>query len=173
MLRHHEQAERIRWARTERTLQGASTLAAAQAASRVLFGMVVREQRRVTSLARATLALQEKLEEADAQIEAKEAALRAHMEEERHERVSRAQDEQEQILSLMSLVQPGETQQPNIEEADAVGVDSLVIMLVEETRITFLEKQVVGACLWTYVALLERLQMNQASRYAEALRPYF
>uniref|UniRef100_A0A7S2XKU6 Uncharacterized protein n=1 Tax=Attheya septentrionalis TaxID=420275 RepID=A0A7S2XKU6_9STRA len=121
---------------------GASTLAAAQAASRVLFGMVVREQRKVTSLARATSALQEKLEEADAQVEAKEAALRAHMEEERHERVSRAQDEQERILSLMSLVQQGETQQPSIEEADGVGVDSLVIMLAEE-RITLLEKQVV------------------------------
>lgn len=82
---------------------------AATVASRVLFGMVVRERRRVASLARTASLLDEKALEAEKAVSAKDAAFLSFVEEERRERESLAQSQQEQILSLMAMVQEHES----------------------------------------------------------------
>lgn len=82
-----------------------SPLVAAKVAARVLFGMVVRERRRVASLARTASSLDEKALEAEKAVSSKDEAFRSYMEEERRERESMAQSQQEQILSLMAMVQ--------------------------------------------------------------------
>lgn len=70
--------------------------------------MVVRERRRVASLARTASSLDEKAVEAEKSAFEKDIAFRSYMEEEQRERESLAQSQQEQILSLMSLVQEQE-----------------------------------------------------------------
>mmetsp|Transcript_22998 Transcript_22998/g.33880 ORF Transcript_22998/g.33880 Transcript_22998/m.33880 type:complete len:791 (+) Transcript_22998:295-2667(+) len=89
---------------------GASALAAAQASSKILFGMVVRERRRVAALARTASSLDQRALESEVLAASKDAALRSQLEEQRHERASMAQTQQEQILSLMSLIQEEETE---------------------------------------------------------------
>ena len=70
--------------------------------------MVVRERRRVASLARTASSLDAKALEIESATAEKDAAFRAYMEEERRERESLAQSQQEQILSLMAMVQEGD-----------------------------------------------------------------
>lgn len=66
--------------------------------------MVVRERRRIASLARTASSLDEKVQEAEATASAKDAAFRAHVDEQRHEAAALAQNQQEHILSLMEMV---------------------------------------------------------------------
>lgn len=132
----------------------------AKVAARVLFGMVVRERRRVASLARTASSLDEKAVQAEKSASAKEAAFRSYMEEEQHERDTLAQSQQEQILSLMSMVKeqeavlssdgedaPSSTNSPvddgklaRIQEAQST-VNAGVMVLANE-RISALQSQV-------------------------------
>ena len=66
--------------------------------------MIVRERRRISSLARTASSLDEKVQEAEAAAAAKDAAFRAYVDEQRHEAATLAQNHQEQILSLMNIV---------------------------------------------------------------------
>ena len=93
-----------------------SPVVAAKVAARVLFGMVVRERRRVASLARTASSLDEKAVEAEKSASAKDLAFRSYMEEERRERETLAQGQQEQILSLMAMVQEQEIAASQDEE---------------------------------------------------------
>lgn len=83
-------------------------MVAAKVAARVLFGMVVRERRRVASLARTASSLDEKAVEAEKLASTKDLAFRSYMEEEQHERDALALSQQEQILSLMAMVKEQE-----------------------------------------------------------------
>lgn len=81
-----------------------SPLNAAQLSSKVLFGMVVKERRRVATLARAASALDQKAMDAQKLASSKEAALKSYMDESKHEKVALVQNHQDKILSLMSIV---------------------------------------------------------------------
>lgn len=88
-----------------RTLsQGLPDLASAQETCQILFGMVVRERRRVSSLARTACNLDTKAREMHKTNETRETAFKAHVEEEREERADLAHRHREQILTLMDLV---------------------------------------------------------------------
>ena len=66
--------------------------------------MIVRERRRIAALARTASALDEKLQAASKTAEAREAALRSYMDDQRHEFAALSQTQQEQILALMDMV---------------------------------------------------------------------
>ena len=71
-------------------------MATMKISAKVLFGMIVRERRRVASLARTASSLDEKVQEAEAATRAKESAFRAYVEEQQHEVAMLAQNQQEQ-----------------------------------------------------------------------------
>jgi hypothetical protein len=73
-------------------------------AARVLFGMIVRERRRVTSLARTTASLEERMHAAEKSAEVSEIALRSFIDEHRQEVADLTKEHQEHILSLMAMV---------------------------------------------------------------------
>ena len=122
-------------------------LSSAQLASKILFGMVVRERRRVASLARTASALDRKAVEALEQAASKDAALFSHIEEERHERATMAQNQQEHILSLMAMVREEEERNEAIfrnSSATNLGPASSsesMVMLLSNERIAVLERQ--------------------------------
>jgi len=91
-----------------------SPLASSHLASTVLFGMVVRERKRVATLARAASTLDQKAVQAEKLAASKESALKSLIDESKNERVAMAQNQQEKILSLMEIVQ-GEDQEDETE----------------------------------------------------------
>ncbi|KAL3922733.1 MAG: hypothetical protein SGILL_002044, partial [Bacillariaceae sp.] len=115
-----------------------TTDTAAKTAANVLFGMVVRERRRIASLARTASQLDEKVQEAQAVAESKDAAFRAYVDEQRLQSVSLAQNQQEHILSLMEMVKetPGEEGEAILTESS----NSKLLVLANE-RIAVLERQ--------------------------------
>lgn len=117
-----------------------SALAAAQLASKVLFGMVVKERRRVAKLARTASSLDQKALDAEELASSKEAALRSLMEESKNERVAMAQNHQERILSLMSLLQEAGVEQANNNTNNLPTQESVILSMANE-RIDILEKQ--------------------------------
>jgi len=119
-----------------------SPLAASQLASKVLFGIVVRERRRVATLARAASTLDQKAVQAEKLAADKEAALRSLIDETKNERVAMAQNQQEKILSLMEIVQ-GDDQEEEIgvsAELRTSQSESVVLRLANE-RIETVEAQ--------------------------------
>ena len=144
---------------------GAPPLSASHLTSKILFGMVVRERRRVLSLARTAASLDERAAEAEKLAESREEALVSHVEEERHQRALMAQNQQEQIMSLMSLVQDEDELESKgarahshvsaVPMADAAGSDNgyletikpsrstdSMVMILSNERIAVLERQV-------------------------------
>mmetsp|Transcript_2546 Transcript_2546/g.3561 ORF Transcript_2546/g.3561 Transcript_2546/m.3561 type:complete len:1075 (+) Transcript_2546:2-3226(+) len=85
--------------------KGISGTNAVKSAARALFGMVVRERRRVISLAKTASQLDDRLVQAESDLAEKEEAIRTYIEEDRIERSNMALNQQEKILSLMELVQ--------------------------------------------------------------------
>ena len=73
--------------------------------------MVVKERRRVAALAKTASILDQKALEFEELASSKDAAMRSFMDEQRNERTAMAQTQQDQILSLMALVQEEEDQQ--------------------------------------------------------------
>ena len=118
-----------------------SALASAQLSSKVLFGMVVKERRRVAKLARTASSLDRKVLDAENHALAKESALRSHMEESKNERVATAQNHQEKILSLMSLLHQDEMGQEQVGGARSPDKRESVILALANERIDALEKQ--------------------------------
>jgi hypothetical protein len=86
------------------SVAGTSSELAKSTAARILFGMIVRERRRIAALARTASALDEKLQAASKTAEISEAALRSYMDDQRHEFAALSQTQQEQILALMDMV---------------------------------------------------------------------
>lgn len=118
-----------------------SAISSAQLASKVLFGMVVKERRRVAKLARTASSLDRKVLDAENHALAKESALRSHMEESKNERVATAQNHQEKILSLMSLLHQDEMGQEQVGDARSPDKRESVILALANERIDSLEKQ--------------------------------
>lgn len=125
---------------------GADLVSSKEMASRVLFGMIVSEQRRVANLARAASSLDERLQVAEKRAIESEAALRTYMDEQRHEVVEMTQSQQEQILSLMDMVKRASTS----DREDAVseqnnddGESSIqrTLLVLANQRIQVLESQ--------------------------------
>lgn len=108
---------------------------------KVLFGMIVKERRRVTTLARTASKLDEKAHNLDHERGAIEVALRTQLTEHKHARSTMANEQQELILSLMSLVKEGSSE--NNTSADFSGQPStdLVVMFAQK-RIQALEDEV-------------------------------
>ena len=120
-----------------------TALSSAQLTSKILFGMVVKERRRVAKLARTASSLDQKALNAENISSSNEAALQAHMEESTNERVAMTQSHQERLLSLMSmLLQQDEikTQQQSSGTDSPERHESVYLALANE-RIETLEKQ--------------------------------
>lgn len=119
-----------------------SPLASSHLASTVLFGMVVRERKRVATLARAASTLDQKAVQAEKLAANKEAALKSLIDESKNERVAMAQNQQEKILSLMEIVQ-GDDQED--ETDSSVGyrapLSESVVLRLSNDRIESLEAQ--------------------------------
>lgn len=115
------------------------TLAAAQMTSKVLFGMVVKERRRVATLARAASSLDQKAVEAEKLAASKGAALQSLMEESRNEKVKMAQQSQDRILSLMELVQEEDKQEDGVDQSQPS--ESVLLRFANE-RVETLEERI-------------------------------
>ena len=85
----------------------------ADVVTKVLFGMVVKERRRIASLARTASSLDEKVQETESILVEKEAAFNAHVREQRLDAAALAQNQQEHILSLMEMVKEGHAEESN------------------------------------------------------------
>lgn len=127
-----------------------SPVASLRIAAKVLFGMVVRERRRIAALARTASSLDEKVQQAEEAAAAKDTAFRAYVDEQRLEAAESAQNQQQHILSLMEMVR----EQPRSEEWEedisspvrsakarhAEKANSKLLLLANE-RIAVLEQQ--------------------------------
>jgi len=127
--------------------------------SKILFGMLVRERRRVAALARTASILDQKLIDTSKWAESQESTLQSQLEEEKMQNILLTKRQQEQISSLMELAQMEKS--PDVSDGDPVSSssqsDSMIIRLANE-RIIALE------------ALLAGYQCNslsQSSRQAE------
>jgi hypothetical protein len=126
-----------------------SPLASSHLASTVLFGRVVRERKRVATLARTASTLDQKAVQAEKLAANKESALKSLIDESKNERVAMAQNQEEKILSLMEIVQ-GEDQEDETESPVGLRAslsESVVLrLLIErneslETQLADLEKE--------------------------------
>merc|ERR1712238_443845 len=95
-------------------------------AAKVLFGMVVRERRRIASLARTASSLDEKVQETESSLANKDAAFRAYVDEQRLEAASLAQSQQEHILSLMEMVK-----EDQIDESETPDATKFLVLANE------------------------------------------
>eukprot|EP00980_Cylindrotheca_fusiformis_P025334 scaffold13478_cov132-Cylindrotheca_fusiformis.AAC.27 len=117
-----------------------SPVASAKVATRVLFGMVVRERRRIATLARTASLLDERVQEAEATSKSKDEAFRSYVNEQRREAASLAQNHQEHILSLMEMVKEEPTAELKGDSNSASSGNSKLLVLANE-RIAVLERQ--------------------------------
>ena len=90
-------------------------------AAKVLFGMVVRERRRIASLARTASSLDEKVQETESSLTDKDTAFRAYVDEHRLEAAALAQNQQEHILSLMEMVKEGQIEESETSDVTSAG----------------------------------------------------
>ena len=123
----------------------------------VLFGMVVRERRRIASLARTASSLDERVQAAEAAAVAKDSAFRAYVDEQRNEIAILTQNQQEQILSLMDMVRDeagvasardeafeDDSKDKSVEDRDttrAEGHTNPALLVLANERISVLERQ--------------------------------
>lgn len=110
-----------------------------QLAVKVLFGMVIQERRRVTSLAITASNLDTLSAEASKRASSSKAALKSLIEEHKNERVALIQNYQEKILALMEMVHDDELQPRNAKVSDQHPI-SMDLRLANE-RIEILEDQ--------------------------------
>lgn len=131
--------------------------------ARVLFGMIVRERRRVAALARTASSLDEKALRAEREAELSEAALRSYVEEQRHEIAALTQNQQDHILSLMDMVKDDSAQLPSASNAKDVGRSEEVfqrkLLVLANERVNLLEKQITEL----------QLQLTENNSYREKL----
>ena len=106
---------------------------------KVLFGMIVKERRRVATLVRTASKLDEKLIQLDQERGSMEAALQAQLAEQKHTQSTMANEQHNLILSLISLVKD------DSNETDITSIDSSSSQLVvtfAQQRIQALEDEV-------------------------------
>jgi hypothetical protein len=121
-----------------------SPIESVQLLSKVLFGMLVRERRRVAALARTASSLDQKFVDTVKWAESQEASLRAQLEDEKTQKVILTKRQQDQISSLMELAQLEKSlDNSNGSTTSTSHSDSLIIRLANE-RIINLEALLVG-----------------------------
>eukprot|EP00535_Pseudo-nitzschia_heimii_P002398 CAMPEP_0197194112 /NCGR_PEP_ID=MMETSP1423-20130617/28681_1 /TAXON_ID=476441 /ORGANISM="Pseudo-nitzschia heimii, Strain UNC1101" /LENGTH=1576 /DNA_ID=CAMNT_0042647483 /DNA_START=196 /DNA_END=4926 /DNA_ORIENTATION=- len=89
--------------------------------AKVLFGMVVRERRRIASLARTASSLDDKVQETETALVENEAAFSAFIKEHRLDAAALAQNQQHQILSLMDMAKEGHAEESNKPDSSLEG----------------------------------------------------
>ncbi len=107
---------------------------------RVLFGMIVKERQRVVALARSASKLDEDILLLQKEKQVIDAALRAQNSEYSHERRQLANENQELILSLMSLVQTADTSK-DVTSSDSINQTSVAMTLAQQ-RIVAMEQEI-------------------------------
>ncbi|GAX18997.1 kinesin family member 4/21/27 [Fistulifera solaris] len=107
---------------------------AMQIVSKVLFGMIVKERRRVSALARAASSLDERLVAAEKEVSVRETAFKNYIREQDEEATAASLKKQEHILSLMDIVKED-------SGANAPRDDTLLVLANE--RIASLEQQII------------------------------
>jgi hypothetical protein len=118
---------------------GATSEASKALAVKVLFGMVVRERRRIAALARTASSLDMKAQEAVRASELSEAALKSYIDEQRSEVAEMTRNQHDHILSLMQLVQDDRS------DVSTLGMDTYSegkMLVLARERIDVLEQQV-------------------------------
>lgn len=128
--------------------QGTAAEASKSAAAKVLFGMVVRERRRVAALAKTASSLDERLQQAERAAEVSDSALRSHMEDHREEVGEINRKHMEHILSLMNMVN---NDKPENSESDTLPFDEdnmstehvlqKKLLVLSNERVAMLENQ--------------------------------
>jgi hypothetical protein len=118
-------------------------------AARVLFGMIVRERRRVAALARTASSLDERVQEAERSAELSETALRSCMEEQRNEIANLTQNQQDHILSLMDMVKDDSLLTSDVlasggdnDMGHAEKVFQRKLLVLSNERVSMLERQI-------------------------------
>ena len=137
----------------EKAIGNTSPETAVKIAAKVLFGMVVRERRRIAALARTASQLDEKVQEAEAAAISKDAAFRSYVDEQRLEAAALAQNQQEHILSLMEMVKesPSNETKENDDSSNSSakkkqdihssGSGNTKLLILANERIAVLERQ--------------------------------
>lgn len=122
-----------------KVFKGVPHLTVLQLAVKVLLGMIVRERRRITSLATIASNLEQLSTEASNRASSSETALKALVEEHKNERVALIQNHQEKILALMEMIHDDDFQSRNstIDRQQPISLD---LRLANE-RIEILEDQ--------------------------------
>lgn len=149
-----------------------------QIVSKVLFGMIVKERRRVSALAKAASSLDERLLAAEKEVAVRESAFKNYIREQNEEAAAASLKKQEHILSLMDMVKE-ETERSSSHDLVDVPVanqsrDATMLILANE-RIASLEQQIIDLrsrepALDSYrdkVNDLENLLMKKSSEYEE------
>lgn len=107
--------------------------------------MVVRERRRIATLARTASLLDERIQEAEAASTCKDEAFRAYINEQRLEAASQAQNQQEHILSLMEMVKEEPVPSDDIRDTGVLSNErssgNSKLLLLANERISVLESQ--------------------------------
>jgi len=125
----------------------ASSPAIIEEAARVLFGMVVRERRRIAALGHTASLLDKRVQEAEAALMSKEEAFHSYINEQGLEVVSLLQNQQEHILSLMELVKEEpeefvfEIQKSSNSSKQRPSSRNSKLLLLAYERISVLENQ--------------------------------
>ena len=73
-------------------------------AARVLFGMIVRERRRIAALAKVASSMDERVQATEKALVVSEAALRSSLEDHRRDVADLEQRQHDQIISLIDMV---------------------------------------------------------------------
>lgn len=106
--------------------------------------MVVRERRRISSLARTASSLDEKLQQAEKAVEGSEAYLRSYMDEHRHLAAELTHSQQKSILSLMEMVKADGAKNAGKDGRDAElsQFDDRKLLVLANERIAALENHI-------------------------------
>ena len=91
-------------------------------AKRILFGMIVRERRRIAALAKVASALDDRVQAADRALIVRDAALRSSLEDHRQDVADLEHQQHDQIISLLDMVSESAGNQDIESEGDLQSV---------------------------------------------------
>ena len=107
--------------------------------TKVLFGMVVRERRRISALARTASSLDDKLQQRERAAEESEANLRAYRNEQKQLAAEQSRSQQKSILSLMEMVK---SDGKATAGQDTSTYEDRKLLVLANERIAVLENQI-------------------------------
>lgn len=117
-----------------------------QIVSKILFGMIVKERRRVSALARAASSLDERLLAAEKEVTVRESAFKNYIREQDEEAAAAALKKQEHILSLMDIVKEDTERSSSCVSEETLKTnlsrDATMLVLAND-RISSLDQQII------------------------------